>query len=254
MAGAGVIARRPAHDAATALRATVLAVALGALGGCSESPIRSPSPPAVTGAPAVAGPVTQGVATYYAATGDGACMFGPSPHDLMVAAMNAPQYATAALCGAHVQVSGPNGSVIVRVVDRCPECRAGHLDLSREAFSRIAPMHLGRVPIQWRVVSPALPGPIAYRFKEGSNQWWTAIQVRNHRHPIAKLEYSPRPGLWVNVPRTHYNYFVQTNPGMGTGPYRLRVTDAYGQVLDDSGIAHIERGMVQGARQFPALR
>ena len=31
----------------------------------------------------------------------------------------------------------------------------------------------------WQVVSPALNGPIAYHFKDGSNQWWTAVQVRN---------------------------------------------------------------------------
>lgn len=55
---------------------------------------------------------------------------------------------------------------------------------------------------------------IRYHFKEGSNQWWTDVQVRNHRNPIAKLEYY-NGNQWVAVPRTDYNYFVQTNPGMG---------------------------------------
>jgi expansin (peptidoglycan-binding protein) len=53
------------------------------------------------------------------------------------------------------------------------------------------------------------------------------------------------------VPRTAYNYFVQTDPGMGTGPYTFRVTDIYGNVLTDSGIPHIEDGMVNGGGQFP---
>jgi expansin (peptidoglycan-binding protein) len=53
------------------------------------------------------------------------------------------------------------------------------------------------------------------------------------------------------VPRTDYNYFVQTNPGMGSGPYSFRVTDLYGNVLTDSGIAHIETGTIDGAAQFP---
>jgi expansin (peptidoglycan-binding protein) len=196
-------------------------------------------------------PIHQGIATYYNATGDGACMFGPSPNDLMVAAMNAEEYNNAGVCGSYVYVTGPKGSLTVRIVDLCPECLAGHLDLSREAFVQIADLYLGVVPITWQVVSPDIAGPISYHFKDGSNQWWTAVQIRNHRNPIAQLEYLNADDQWINVPRTSYNYFVQTNPGMGTGPYSFRVTDSYGNVLIDSGITHIENGTIPGAAQFP---
>jgi len=138
----------------------------------------------------------------------------------------------------------------VRIVDLCPECQAGHLDLSQDAFAHIADLPQGRVPITWQVVSPELIGPIAYHFKDGSNQWWTAVQVRNHRNPVSQLEYQTG-GQWINVPRTSYNYFVQTNPGMGTGPYTFRVTDSYGNVLIDGGIPHMENGTVNGTGQFP---
>ena len=198
-----------------------------------------------------ANPIHQGIATYYDATGEGSCMFDASPGDLMVAAMNAEEYNNAAVCGAFVYVTGNKGVVTVRIVDLCPECKAGHLDLSREAFAQIDDLPLGRVPITWQVVSPALAGPIAYHFKDGSNQWWTAVQVRNHRNPIAKLEYRNSGGQWVTVPRTSYNYFVQTNPGMGPGPYTFRVTDWFSNTLTDSGIPHIENGTVNGAAQFP---
>ncbi len=196
-------------------------------------------------------PIHQGIATYYQATGEGACMFDPSPDDLMVAAMNAEEYDHAAVCGAYVAVNGPQGAVTVRIVDLCPECQAGHLDLSREAFSRIGDLTEGVVAITWQVVSPALSGPIAYHFKDGSNPWWTAVQIRNHRNPVAKLEYRLGDGPWAVVPRTDYNYFVQTNPGMGTGPYSFRVTDSYGNRLIDSGIPHLENVTIQGAGQFP---
>lgn len=196
-------------------------------------------------------PVHAGIATYYSATGDGACMFGPSPADLMVSAMNAEEYDTAAVCGAYVYVSGPKGAITVRIVDLCPECKAGHLDLSREAFAQIADLYLGRVDIAWQVVSPEVEGPILYHFKDGSNPWWTAVQIRNHRNPIASLEYLNPQGQWTGVPRTGYNYFVQTDPGMGVGPYTFRVTDWYGNVLLDSGIPFSENGSVPGAAQFP---
>jgi expansin (peptidoglycan-binding protein) len=141
--------------------------------------------------------------------------------------------------------------VTVRIVDLCPECKAGHLDLSREAFAQIADLYLGVVPITWQVISPDLVGSIAYHFKDGSNQWWTAVQIRNHRNPIAQVEYLNNVNQWVSVPRTSYNYFVQTNPGMGQGPYSFRVTDSYGNVLIDNGIPHIENGTIPGAAQFP---
>src|SRR3989304_3846798 len=195
-------------------------------------------------------PIHQGITTYYHATGAGACSFEPSPQDLMVAAMNAEEFDNAAVCGAYLYVTGPKGAVTVRIVDLCPECKAGHLDLSREAFTQIAELPQGRVPITWQLVSPGLNGPIAYHFKDGSNQWWTAGQIRNHRNPIAKMDYL-HEGQRVTVPRTAYNYFVQTNPGMGPGPYTFRVTDYYGNQLIDSGIPHIVNGTINGAAQFP---
>jgi expansin len=197
-----------------------------------------------------ANPIHHGIATYYDATGAGACSFDPSPNDLMVAAMNAVEYNNAAVCGAYVRVIGPQGEVTVRIVDLCPGCQAGHLDLSREAFDQIADLPQGVVSINWQVVSPALSGPIAYHFKDGSNQWWTAVQIRNHRNPIATFEYLTTGGQWVSVPRTSYNYFVETS-GMGPGPYSFRVTDSYGNVLTDSGIPHVENGTLNGASQFP---
>lgn len=195
-------------------------------------------------------PVHQGIATYYYASGDGSCMFGPSPTDLMVTALNAEEYQTAAWCGAYVRASGPKGTITVRIVDLCPECKAGHLDLSEQAFAKIADPVQGRVSITWQVISPALSGTIAYHFKDGSSQWWTAVQVRNHRNPVVKLEFL-RSGQWVNVPRTSYNYFVW-QAGMGPGPYSFRVTDLYGNVLTDQNISLVVDGTVKGAKQFPA--
>ncbi|MBX3010440.1 MAG: Expansin-YoaJ [Caldilineaceae bacterium] len=246
------------HSLATRLLLALIAGLCGV--SLSLLPLLAQSPadttiwlPLVTTAPTAtrpANPIHQGIATYYGATGAGACLFDPSPEDLLVAAMNAEEYETAALCGAYLHVTGPLGEVTVRIVDLCPECAAGHLDLSQAAFAQIAEPIQGRVAITWQLVSPALTGPLQYHFKEGSNQWWTAIQLRNHRNPIAKLEYQV-DGQWVAVPRTEYNYFVQTNPGMGPGPYTLRVTDLYGNVLIDSGIPHRENGLVAGQAQFP---
>ncbi len=192
-----------------------------------------------------------GEGTYYAADGSGNCSFPATPANLMVAAMNNSDYANSIYCGGYVEVTGPKGTIQVRIVDRCPECAPGDLDLSQSAFALIANVVDGRVPISWRIVTPALSGPIRYQFKDGSNQWWTAVQIRNHRTMIFKVEYLTASGF-KNLERVSYNYFLDPT-GMGPGPYTLRVTDIYGNTLTDSGIALVPNGEVPGSGQFPGL-
>jgi expansin (peptidoglycan-binding protein) len=194
----------------------------------------------------------EGVATYYTfADGSGNCSFPPTPDDLNVAAMNNEEYAGSAVCGTCVFIQGPIGTVTVRIVDRCPECNVGHLDLSPSAFEQIARIEEGIVDITWHYVPCNVEGPIRYHFKEGSNQWWTAVQVRNHTNRVDLFEYLDGSGTYRQVPRLDYNFFVEES-GMGPGPYTFRVSDQYGNVLEDSGIGFVEGGEVAGSGQFPA--
>ncbi len=192
-----------------------------------------------------------GEGTYYDADGSGNCSFDPSPGDPMVGAMNETDYQGSAPCGACAHVTGPTGEVTVRIVDRCPECAPGDIDLSPQAFERIAALSAGRVPITWTYVPCEVSGPVVYHFKEGSNEWWTAVQIRNHRHAIARFEYLGDDGAFHDVPRLEYNYFVEDS-GMGPGPYTFRITDVWGHVLEESGIPFVEAGDVPGAAQLPA--
>lgn len=193
----------------------------------------------------------EGEGTYYTfADGSGNCSFPATPGDLMVGAMNDADYADSAACGTCARIEGPDGVITVRIVDRCPECPAGDIDLSPEAFEQIAPLSAGRVPIRWTYVPCEVSGPVVYHFKDGSNQWWTAVQLRNHRHAIARFEYQDEGGDFVAVPRVDYNYFVDEG-GMGPGPFTFRVTDVHGNVLTDSGIPLLDDGDAPGASQFP---
>ena len=200
------------------------------------------------GAPVPIGEAQMGDGTYYAADGSGNCMFDKSPGDLDVAAMNAPQYAGSAVCGECVRVTGPKGEVTVRIVDQCPGCKQGDLDLSPQAFDKIGEHSAGRIPIHWTLVACAVSGNVSYRYKEGSSQYWTAIQVRNHRLPIAKLELE-RNGTWMQIHREPYNYFVAPG-GAGPGPVHVRITASDGQTLEDMLPAVSDGGLAQGAAQF----
>ena len=196
-------------------------------------------------------PEQSGEGTYYDADGSGNCMFDPSPDDLMVAAMNETDYQNSAACGACADVEGPAGRILVRIVDRCPECAPGDLDFSREAFAMIAAIEAGRVDIRWRYVECPIAGAMAFRFKEGSNPYWTAIQVRNHRQRIAELEARPPGGEYQAVAREQHNYFVAP-AGLGEGPYDLRVTDVYGHVVEEPAVAPGDGVVVEGTAQLPA--
>eukprot|EP00026_Physarum_polycephalum_P023761 Phypoly_transcript_29267.p1 GENE.Phypoly_transcript_29267~~Phypoly_transcript_29267.p1 ORF type:complete len:128 (+),score=14.33 Phypoly_transcript_29267:53-385(+) len=86
-----------------------------------------------------------GQATYFY-PGLGACGWTNGNNDL-IAAVNAAQYS--GTCGRYATVHGPNGSVRVQLVDKCPGCAYGDLDLSPAAFQKIAPLSAGRVSITW---------------------------------------------------------------------------------------------------------
>ncbi|GHD02222.1 hypothetical protein GCM10010313_15740 [Streptomyces violarus] len=178
----------------------------------------------------------KGVATHYdAADGDGACLYGPSP-DLMVAAMNHTDYETSKACGAYLLVRAANGaSVTVRVTNECPlPCAPGQLDLSKEAFAKLAGLSAGRIPITWSLLSPSTSDTVSIRYKSGSSRHWCGIQALGHRNPLARLEVRTGSG-WSRLTRTEYNYFLSPD-GTGCGG-TLRLTDIYGQQLTVDGVA-----------------
>ena len=201
------------------------------------------------------GPEHTGEATYYwEADGSGNCLFPPTPGDVMVAAVATHDYGEdARLCGATARVQGPYGSIQVRIVDRCPDagCLPGHLDLHPEAFKKIAPIEYGRVNITWRLVSPPVAGNIAYHFKDGSNPWWVAVQVRNHRNPLARFEVLQNGG-WASLPRQQWNYFL-ASAGLGSGPFTFRVTDVFGNQIVTENVPLLDDESYPGGAQFPAL-
>ncbi len=192
-----------------------------------------------------------GVATSYdAGNGDGACSYGPSD-DLMVAAMNTADYETSRACGAYVLVRAAGGaSVTVRIVNECPApCAPGQLDLSTQAFAKLAPLSAGRIPITWSLLSPSTSDTVSIRYKTGSSPYWCGIQAIGHRNPLARLEVRTGSG-WTRLPRTEYNYFL-SEQGSGCGG-AIRITDIYGERLTVDGIA-LRPDVVQPTRvQFAA--
>jgi expansin (peptidoglycan-binding protein) len=189
----------------------------------------------------------EGRAFYYDTGGQiGACLL-PWQHGERVAAINAVQWDQAAHCGEYLRVTGPLGSTVVRVVDRCPECGLNELDLSLSAFDEIGNRNDGQAPIRWERIAHPNPGALAFHVKEGSSQFWLALQVREHRYGITALSILVG-GSYQPVQREDYNYFVRST-GAGPGPLQVRVTASTGEVLEQT-LPLYEGNVVQGQGQF----
>lgn len=195
----------------------------------------------------VPGKVRHGIATVYDTDGTGACMLDPSDEPL-VAAMNSIDYENSRACGAFLEVTGPSGrSVTVQVTDLCPECAEGALDLSAKAFAALESPTVGRISVSWELLSPVISGPISLRYKSGSSPSWCAIQVINHRNPVATVEFKVN-GTWTNIPRRDYNYFVSES-GAGCGGL-VRVTDIFNQTITIRGLELAPGTVQKGPGQF----
>ncbi|KAK1925923.1 RlpA-like double-psi beta-barrel-protein domain-containing protein-containing protein, partial [Papiliotrema laurentii] len=77
---------------------------------------------------------SSGKATYYA-VGLGACGWTNSDSEYVVA-MNAPQYSSGT-CGQNIQITNPSTgkTQTAKIVDLCPGCSNGDLDMSPTLFS-----------------------------------------------------------------------------------------------------------------------
>ncbi|BCJ44685.1 hypothetical protein GCM10010168_14980 [Actinoplanes ianthinogenes] len=185
-----------------------------------------------------------GKATFYELGGTtGNCSFEVPADDLYVA-LGPEQYAEGASCGAYLDVTGPKGKVRVKVFDSCPECPAGHLDLSRTAFKKIGAEVDGIIPIKYKLVTnPATPGPITVRIKEGASRYWFAARIDNHGNLLSSVQVAAPGGSFKSAHRTDYNYWL-IDGGAGSGPYKIKITDVYGNATTVSGI-DMDPGTVQ---------
>jgi len=180
-----------------------------------------------------------GEGTFYggiAGSAGGNCGIPVAADDFYHFALNNQDYNTSQACGACLEVKSASGkSVIVKVVDRCPECAPGDVDLTREAFAKIENPTAGRIPITWRFVPcPLDNSTIKVNFKSGSTKFWTAIQLRNIRHAVAKLEYK-KGDQWIDIPRENFNFFIET-AGIAS-PMTLRATSVLSEQLVFENVA-----------------
>lgn len=191
----------------------------------------------------------EGEATYYAYTGYGTCSFGAQSNP-MLAAINAVEYSGSGMCGRWVHVTGPLGSVDVKIVDQCPECPAGDLDLNQPAFEQIAALGAGRVAITWETIPAPDLGDIEIYIADFSGPSYLEFLVRSHRYGIESMEYLGSGG-YEPLLRQSWNVFVLSSSTAVAGPLTLRLTDVHGQVVEVTNIPFVAGSTFTSTVQFP---
>jgi len=212
--------------------------------------------------------VEKGRITFYAQSNFVACDIPQSEWPQYTTALSEKHFQGGLACGATVRLMNNGKEIQAMVVDLCPVkgneqwCSGDmtHFDLGNETtFAQLEPPAIGvkQVDFQW-IPTPVGESPVKLRFKDGINAYWVAIEVINHRYPIAKLEIKdPQSGAWIAGNRTKpgmYNYWQFDFTGNGLQvPFQIRITDQFGQVIEETGTVVQEKYMWTGKSQFPLV-
>ncbi|GAA5481625.1 expansin EXLX1 family cellulose-binding protein [Haloferula sargassicola] len=196
--------------------------------------------------------VFSGSATAYPYEGDGAYSIPAAELPAYTVAMNADQDGNSAWGGAWVEVTGPEGTVQAMVVDLCPGCGSGNLDMDEEAYFQIASEY-GIVPIAWKwITAPGEIGPIHF-YSEGSNPYYLKLQAANIQNPAEKMEVFFE-GSYVDMPRSADNHFIFSGGGPLPDPFTIRVTDIFGNEVVSAGLTLAGTAEGQnGSGNFPKI-
>lgn len=192
-----------------------------------------------------------------AGSAGGHCGIPVASGDIYHAAMNHEQYAASQACGACVRILGPKGEATVKIVDECPECKYGDIDVTTGVFPQLADLKDGRIKITWQYVPCPLAQDITVVFAPGSGPYYFKMQIRDFYYPIVKLEYKKSNGSYKTIQREVYNYFVAAGGidenKQQTGPYNFRLTAITGQVLELTNILFSTTALVHTGKQFQDL-
>jgi uncharacterized protein (TIGR02145 family) len=180
-----------------------------------------------------------------------ACLYPISTvNKLTFAAVNPDTFNESAFCGTCISVTGPKGTATFKVSDKiggCTTCGSGDLDLSSDGYPLIGDLVDGLESVVWHVVPCPITDPVRFYWEDGSNQWYFSLIILDHKNPVSKAE-AYIDGSWLNLPRSPYNGFEGTN--LGNGPFRLRLTDIFLNVIEEPSITFSPGNIITGTKQF----
>lgn len=136
-----------------------------------------------------------------------------------------------------------------KIVDQCPECNAGHLDLFPDAFKAVGGTD-GIVDTSYKFVKCGITSPLILHNKTGTSAFWFSIQVVNANVPVKSVEVSTDGGsTWQSTTRKDYNFFEQSS-GFGATTMDIRVTSTTGETIKVSNVGVTPDAQYTAASNF----
>ncbi|KAG7380085.1 hypothetical protein PHYPSEUDO_007791 [Phytophthora pseudosyringae] len=152
------------------------------------------------------------------------------------AALNNEQWNNLGNCGRCAQVScidekcaDQTASAIVQIVDRCPECKYGDLDLSPSVFKTITGSDPSRLAIRWQFVACPTPETVKICLKNGSNGFWTAVQPTNALVGVQSVSIN---GKTASVISGAYYYLTTSSSEIDLSAVDVAITSINGEVIE----------------------
>ncbi|KAG3020421.1 hypothetical protein PC121_g14415 [Phytophthora cactorum] len=151
-------------------------------------------------------------------------------------ALNNEQWNNLGNCGRCAQVScideacaDQTASAIVQIVDRCPECKYGDLDLSPSVFKTITGSDPSRLSIRWQFVDCPNPETVKICLKTGSNGFWVAVQLTNAVIGVKSVSIN---GISASMINGAYYYLITSTSEVDLTAVDVSVTSINGQVIE----------------------
>ncbi|EON99733.1 putative extracellular cellulase protein [Phaeoacremonium minimum UCRPA7] len=136
------------------------------------------------------------------------------------------------------------------IVDQCPECDEGHLDLFQNAFAELGDISAGIISTSYTFVPCGITSPLVLHNKSGTSAYWFSMQVVNANEPVEKLEVSTDGGAtWQGTTRAEYNFF-ENSSGFGTTSVNVRVTSTGGKVITVNDVTVASDSQVTAGSNF----
>ncbi|KAG3112030.1 hypothetical protein PI124_g10514 [Phytophthora idaei] len=173
------------------------------------------------------------------------------------AALNNEQWDGLQNCGRCAEVScaddrcgDQSTSVVVQILDRCPECKQGDLDLSPSVFKTLTGSHPSRYTIKWKFVDCPVSGNVNYCLKGGSNNYWMGVQPTNCATGVKSLQIN---GQDTTMLGSAYYYLLDGASQVQTDLTSLTIslTDVNGNSIEDT-VSLTADSCTEGANQFPS--
>ncbi|KAG6616015.1 RlpA-like double-psi beta-barrel domain [Phytophthora cinnamomi] len=200
----------------------------------------------------------EGYGTVYtlSSPSDGNCNFMSWPDDAVTkyAALNAEQWEETMNCGRCAQVSCTDASCagqaseIVYIMDQCPGCAYGDLDLSPDVFESITGQSYTKLSIEWQFVDCPISSSVQYCLKTGSSEFWVAVQPANFVSGVQSLSIN---GQETSVIDSAY-YFLIDGSGESVADLSsvsISLTGVNGEVLEET-LSLTADECTDGSKQF----